>query len=141
MLTTVPAESAMHMSSRMSPRLELLRLTFAGNDVERGFRDPLSANPNCGGGIALPTSPFVLNRQPLLSYLNDTLIRARYASTLPFLSCTSSLTTSATLKSLKVLLARVMAAAVAFSQDSVLVPTSSMTLYTFSAMTNPPGHL
>ncbi len=69
-----------------------------------------------------------LNRQPLLSYLNDTLIRDRYASTLPFLSCTSSLTTSATLRSLKVLLARVMAAAVAFSQDSELVPTSSMTL-------------
>src|SRR5258707_6153165 len=78
------------------------------------------------------------NRQPLLSYLNDTLIRDRYASTLPFLSCTSSLTTSATLRSLNVLLARVMAAAVAFSQDSVLVPTSSMTLYTFSAMTIPP---
>src|ERR1700730_7918141 len=62
------------------------------------------------------------------SYLKDTLTFARYASTLPSLSCISNSDTSATLKSRNVLLARLIAAEAAFSQDSVLVPISSMIL-------------
>src|SRR6266700_5179413 len=46
----------------------------------------------------------------------------------------SRLTTSATLRSRNDFEARVTAAAAAFSHDSVLVPTSSITLYTLSAM-------
>src|SRR5580698_5876029 len=95
------------------------------------------ARPAFRGRLHAAAERWVLY-QPLLSYLNDTLIRDRYASTLPFFNCTSSFTTSATLRSRKVLLARDRAAAVAFSQDSVLVPMSSITLYTFSAMTSSP---
>src|SRR3990170_7707199 len=46
----------------------------------------------------------------------------------------SSSTTSAMRRSRSVLDARSTAAAAAFSQESVLVPTSSITLYTLSAM-------
>src|SRR6266704_61035 len=46
----------------------------------------------------------------------------------------SRLTTSATLRSRNDFEARATAAAAAFSHDSVLVPTSSITLYTLSAM-------
>src|SRR5215208_8389388 len=63
------------------------------------------------------------------SYLNDSFNLTRYDSTFPssvmFTSCS---TTSATRRSRKVSAARSMAALAAFSQESVLVPTSSMTL-------------
>src|SRR5258708_13696162 len=64
------------------------------------------------------------------SYLNDTLIFARYASTLPSLSWMSSSTTSAPLRSRSVFPARPTAAAAAFSHAPVLAPTGSMALYT-----------
>src|SRR5258708_37592940 len=68
------------------------------------------------------------------SYLNETLTFARYALTTPFSITRSSCATSATRRSHSVSEALVTAAAAAFSQLSVLVPTNSMILYTLSAM-------
>jgi hypothetical protein len=66
--------------------------------------------------------------QPPSSYLNDTLTLALYADTLPFSIETSSSETSATRRSRSDCDAVVTALDTACSQDSVLVPTSSMTL-------------
>src|SRR6185503_2999703 len=56
------------------------------------------------------------------------------ASTLPFSICMSSSATSAIRRSRKDCEARSTATAAARSHDSLLVPTSSITLYTLSAM-------
>src|SRR5262249_41828512 len=68
------------------------------------------------------------------SYLNETLTLARYWTGLPSSIWMSSLSTSAMRRSRREPAARWTAADAAFSHDSVLVPTSSMTLYTLSAM-------
>src|SRR5262245_65004937 len=65
--------------------------------------------------------------QPLPSYLNETFTFARYVSTFPSLSCTSSFSISAIRRSLKDLASISIAALAALSHDSVLVHTHSMT--------------
>ena len=62
------------------------------------------------------------------SYLNETLFFARYALTTPSLITRSSSAISATRRSRSFWDALVTAAAAAFSQLSVLVPTNSMIL-------------
>src|SRR5687768_11228596 len=62
------------------------------------------------------------------SYLKDTLTFARYALTTPLSMTRSSCAISATRRSRNVFEALVTAAAAAFSQLSVLVPTNSMIL-------------
>src|SRR6056297_69721 len=74
-------------------------------------------------------------RQVASSYLKETLTFARYATMAPFSRVMSSFETSATRRSRSDDPARSTAAAAARSQDSELVPTSSTTLYTLSAMT------
>src|SRR4029077_2074073 len=64
----------------------------------------------------------------LPSYLKDTLSLVRKASTLPFSITRSCSTTSATRMSLRLREARSIAALAAFSHESLLVPTSSITL-------------
>src|SRR5262249_23344635 len=72
------------------------------------------------------------------SYLKESFTLAPNASTLPFSRCMSSCDTSATRRSRSVFDAFSTAAFAAFSQESVLVPTSSMILYTLSAIGRPP---
>src|SRR6266536_6270722 len=64
------------------------------------------------------------------SYLKDNCTRARYAVTLPFSTFRSVFTTSATRKSRSVRAAVSTAFRAASSQDFVLVPIISVTLYT-----------
>src|SRR5258708_5823011 len=64
------------------------------------------------------------------SYLKDNCTRARYAVTLPFSTFRSVFTTSATRKSRSVRAAVSTAFLAASSQDFVLVPIISVTLYT-----------
>src|SRR4029078_11978490 len=71
------------------------------------------------------------------SYLNEPFTLARYADTWPFSSVTSSSETSAMRRSRSDCDASATAAATACSHPSVLVPTSSMTLYALSAMSPP----
>src|SRR5581483_5115110 len=73
-------------------------------------------------------------RRPQSSYLNESFTLARYARTFPSSRCMSSCDTSATRRSRSVFDALATAAAAAFSHESVLVPTSSITLYTLSGM-------
>jgi hypothetical protein len=61
-------------------------------------------------------------------YRNDTFTLARYARTRPPSICMSSSTISAIRRSWRLCAAVSTAVAAAFSHDSVLVPTSSMTL-------------
>src|SRR5439155_12699656 len=63
-------------------------------------------------------------------YLKDNCTRARYAVTLPFSTFRSVFTTSATRKSRSVRAAVSTAFLAASSQDFVLVPIISVTLYT-----------
>src|SRR5439155_17541432 len=74
------------------------------------------------------------------SYLKERFRRARYRASLPSSTVTSSLTTSATRRSRSDPAAVSIAAWAAFSHDSVLVPTSSVTRYTLSAMCSPSRH-
>src|SRR5258708_463815 len=67
------------------------------------------------------------------SYLNESSSLIRYVSDLPASICTSCSITRAMRRSRNVREASSMAAAVAFSQDSSLVPTSVTTLYTLSS--------
>src|SRR5258708_36546964 len=64
------------------------------------------------------------------AYLKDNCTRARYAVTLPFSTFRSVFTTSATRKSRSVRAAVSTAFLAASSQDFVLVPIISVTLYT-----------
>src|SRR5467141_2977114 len=63
-----------------------------------------------------------------LSYLKDSITRARYACTLPSSTFMSNFTTSATRRSRSVLAAVSTAFLAASSQDFVLVPITSTTL-------------
>src|SRR5690606_22599225 len=63
------------------------------------------------------------------SYLNDSFTLARYVWTLPSCSAMSGWTISAIRRSRSDFAACWTAAAAAFSQDSLLEPTSSITLY------------
>src|SRR5262249_4256846 len=84
----------------------------------------------CGAASALGARLDVAQSPP--SYLNDTLTLALYALTCPSSICRSSSETSAIRRSRNDLAAWDTATLAAFSQDSSLVPTSSMTLYTLS---------
>src|SRR5690348_16694218 len=81
----------------------------------------------CSSGRPLTTD------QDPPSYLNESSSLTRYVSGLPASICASCSTTRATRRSRNVRDASSMAAAVARSQDSLLVPTSVTTLYTLSS--------
>src|SRR5580704_13437601 len=114
------------LPSRNSPDVPVSRAqgrqcTGAGGVSERD-RSPL-----CEKGVQVQSPP---------SYLKETFTLARYALTFPSSSWRSSSATSAIRRSRNDALALATAALAAFSHDSPLVPTSSMTLYTLSAMTS-----
>src|SRR5215472_15012902 len=68
------------------------------------------------------------------SYLNESSSLIRYVNGFPASRWMSCSTTRATRRSRRLFDAVVIAAAAAFSQDSVLVPITSITLYTLSTM-------
>src|SRR5206468_6383287 len=77
-----------------------------------------------------PLSKQALSSPAHPSYLKDNCTQARYAVTLPFSTFRSVFTTSATRKSRSVRAAVSTAFRAASSQDFVLVPIISVTLYT-----------